>query len=127
MTSMPASRRARAMTLAPRSCPSSPGLAMTTRIRRMVTSEACAFRRAVLPTNRCGGVLAASREPEGAGRPSHHRHFFVFAPHVAECVAHLAHGGVGADRLEDRLHRVARPGADVAQPVERARDVAVVA
>src|SRR5688500_9408601 len=32
MTSMPASRRARAMILAPRSCPSRPGLAITTRI-----------------------------------------------------------------------------------------------
>src|SRR6478672_6050985 len=31
---MPASRSARAMILAPRSCPSSPGLAMTTRIFR---------------------------------------------------------------------------------------------
>src|SRR5436190_19249231 len=34
MTSMPASRSARAMILAPRSCPSSPGLATTTRILR---------------------------------------------------------------------------------------------
>src|SRR6266550_7404594 len=32
MTSMPASRSARAMILAPRSCPSRPGLATTTRI-----------------------------------------------------------------------------------------------
>src|SRR5918911_4286859 len=32
MTSMPASRSARAMIFAPRSCPSSPGLATTTRI-----------------------------------------------------------------------------------------------
>src|SRR5437660_6979597 len=32
MTSMPASRSARAITLAPRSCPSSPGLATRTRI-----------------------------------------------------------------------------------------------
>src|SRR5215471_10906096 len=32
---MPASRSARAMTLAPRSCPSSPGLAITTRSLRM--------------------------------------------------------------------------------------------
>src|SRR3990170_1290274 len=32
MTSMPASRSARAMILAPRSCPSSPGLAINTRI-----------------------------------------------------------------------------------------------
>src|SRR5437764_12886073 len=34
MTSNPASRRARALTLAPRSCPSRPGLATTTRYRR---------------------------------------------------------------------------------------------
>src|SRR5580698_6013272 len=32
MTSMPASRRPRAMTLAPRSCPSKPGLATSTRM-----------------------------------------------------------------------------------------------
>src|SRR4051794_20859222 len=32
MTSIPASRRARAMIFAPRSCPSRPGLATTTRI-----------------------------------------------------------------------------------------------
>src|SRR5690349_10505786 len=35
MTSMPASRSARAMILAPRSCPSRPGLATTTRILRL--------------------------------------------------------------------------------------------
>src|SRR6516225_1615031 len=35
MTSIPASRRARAMTLAPRSCPSRPGLATSTRILRV--------------------------------------------------------------------------------------------
>ena len=34
MTSIPASRRARAMIFAPLSCPSSPGFAMTTRIFR---------------------------------------------------------------------------------------------
>src|SRR5512140_1691026 len=34
MTSIPASRRARAMTFAPRSCPSRPGFAMSTRIGR---------------------------------------------------------------------------------------------
>src|SRR5579859_8284923 len=38
MTSMPASRKARAMTFAPRSCPSSPGLATRTRIF-LFTSE----------------------------------------------------------------------------------------
>src|SRR5215204_4266848 len=35
MTSMPASRSARAMIFAPRSCPSRPGLATTTRIFRL--------------------------------------------------------------------------------------------
>ena len=39
MTSMPASRRARAMILAPRSCPSRPGLAMTTRIGRCMRAS----------------------------------------------------------------------------------------
>src|SRR5215218_2092394 len=39
MTSIPASRRARAMILAPRSCPSRPGLATTTRILRAVAAS----------------------------------------------------------------------------------------
>src|SRR3954466_11121756 len=39
MTSNPASRSARAMTLAPRSCPSRPGLATTTRYRRSTASD----------------------------------------------------------------------------------------
>ena len=38
MTSMPASRSARAMIFAPRSCPSSPGFATTTRILRSAMS-----------------------------------------------------------------------------------------
>src|SRR5947207_15644426 len=41
MTSIPESRRARAMTLAPRSCPSSPGLAMSTRIGRSMVGGEC--------------------------------------------------------------------------------------
>src|SRR6266542_869134 len=39
MTSMPASRSARAMTFAPRSCPSRPGLAMRTRIGRAMFAK----------------------------------------------------------------------------------------
>src|SRR5436190_15450350 len=39
MTSMPASRSARAMIYAPRSCPSSPGFAMTTLIFRATVAE----------------------------------------------------------------------------------------
>src|ERR671922_476010 len=42
MTSIPASRSARAMILAPRSCPSSPGLATTTRILRVDAGAAMA-------------------------------------------------------------------------------------
>src|SRR5215203_5830696 len=42
MTSMPASRSARAMIFAPRSCPSRPGLATTTRI--FLVEEAAAMR-----------------------------------------------------------------------------------
>src|SRR6266536_3078249 len=47
MTSMPASRRARATTLAPRSCPSRPGLAITTRIRPCATATSALSRPAV--------------------------------------------------------------------------------
>src|SRR5216684_29184 len=53
MTSMPASRNARAITLAPRSCPSSPGLATSTRILRsaiafhLTTHATGAHRRCV--------------------------------------------------------------------------------
>src|SRR5688572_30178748 len=42
MTSMPASRSARAMIFAPRSCPSRPGLATTTRILRVLGLAAMA-------------------------------------------------------------------------------------
>src|SRR5439155_25229364 len=77
MTSMPASRNARAMIFAPRSCPSRPGFAMTTLI---------------FP------ATAPSLED---------RRFAPDAPDVAERVAHLAHRDVGARRGEDRLHQVA--------------------
>src|ERR1041384_6137648 len=50
MTSIPASRRARATTFAPRSWPSSPGLAITTRIRPCATATSATFL--VLPSRR---------------------------------------------------------------------------
>src|ERR1700730_2026913 len=43
MTSIPASRSARAITLAPRSCPSSPGLATNTRIGLFIQSDRARF------------------------------------------------------------------------------------
>src|SRR5512133_2776174 len=49
MTSMPASRSALATTLAPRSCPSSPGLATTTRMRPCATVPAAPPAVAYLP------------------------------------------------------------------------------
>src|ERR671939_1262481 len=58
MTSIPASRSARAMILAPRSCPSRPGLATTTRIFWLVLGA---------DIGRGRGILCAERRrgPEG--------------------------------------------------------------
>src|SRR3954454_21070174 len=68
MTSIPASRSARAMILAPRSCPSRPGLATTTRILRPEVAMPAAYplprgrRRAPQPR----GARADTADP---GRP----------------------------------------------------------
>src|SRR5215212_7105446 len=93
MTSMPASRRARAMTLAPRSWPSRPGFAITTRI------------------------FCISNE----------RNFLVLSPHVAKRIAHFADGGVGADAVQQRIHRIARAARGLLQQVQAAPDLVVVA
>src|SRR6185369_15717064 len=53
MTSMPASRSAAATTLAPRSCPSRPGLATSTRMGRALV--------------RCMELLGSSAKPEQRG------------------------------------------------------------
>src|SRR5215831_5331389 len=99
MTSMPASRSARAMTLAPRSCPSSPGFAITTRSFR--TS-------ALLPSALVPCAL-------------NDRYLFVLAPHIAERVAHLTNRRIRANGVEDGRHQVVtfRAGGG-AQGVERA-------
>src|SRR4029453_17314097 len=57
MTSMPASRNARAMILAPRSWPSRPGFATTTRILRLVLSTVgtVGFCRAKIELGKDGG------------------------------------------------------------------------
>src|SRR5688500_8888264 len=69
MTSMPASRSARAMILAPRSCPSRPGLATTTRILRRdsglsaaVSVVACISREGTSAQR-----AARGRRPERSG------------------------------------------------------------
>src|SRR6266446_4442678 len=102
MTSMPASRRARAMTFAPRSCPSSPGLAITTLSLRTfnLQSAICNLQSAIL----------------------NDRHFHVFAPHFTERVAHLADRRVSPDGVENREHHVLGRARRGAQPIERTLD-----
>src|SRR5215213_7891989 len=63
MTSIPASRRARAMIFAPRSWPSSPGFATTTRILRAASSLMSAGSVAPLPL-----LGAESGERPGQGK-----------------------------------------------------------
>src|SRR5206468_1643451 len=104
---MPASRSARAMTLAPRSWPSSPGLAITTLILFMQE--------------------APGHQPPVASRHSYERLFLVLAPDVTEGIAHFAHRRVRAHALEQRIHRIARPSCGCAQRVERPPDGVVVA
>src|SRR5215468_5637085 len=79
MTSMPASRSARAMILAPRSCPSRPGFATTTRIFPAIGPEPTSEDRRLAPR----------------------------APDLAQRVAHLAHRHVGARGRQHGLHEVA--------------------
>src|SRR4051812_19649646 len=77
MTSMPASRNARAMIFAPRSCPSRPGLATTTRILPFdaaSTAGADATGRALFREFDVEGMLARiaelQREPATRARPA---------------------------------------------------------
>src|SRR5690348_7353018 len=98
---MPASRRARAITLAPRSWPSSPGLATSTRIggrmlemrRLLVSPEHVAERIADLAERRVG-------------------------PDRVEDVRHRVLGALGgaAERVERARHsRIIAPGAERGQ------------
>src|SRR5258708_4095498 len=84
MTSMPASRSARAMTFAPRSWPSSPGFATNTRILRSsgicVGAGALSHRSVPLFLARAGIVVDPA--VSGAGAPS--------CPHRAHCTRRLA-------------------------------------
>src|SRR4051794_2994469 len=65
---MPASRRARAMIFAPRSCPSSPGLAMTTRIFRAIVGEYTSGRAD--PTSGVVATVLAQRAPRASVVPA---------------------------------------------------------
>src|SRR5258706_6142151 len=97
---MPASRSARAMTLAPRSWPSRPGLAMTTRIF-------CIYDQTPdLKVGRYGSLDQWN--------------LFVLTPDFTKRVAHFAHGRVRADAVHERVHRVAGAARGLLQHVERA-------
>src|SRR5512136_114609 len=90
MTSIPASRRARAITLAPRSWPSRPGLAMSTRI--FLGNVDTSVEEGLLP------------DAEG----------------LTHDAAHLAEGRTGPHRVDDEGHRVRVALAPLAQRVQGA-------
>src|SRR5262245_14098916 len=118
---MPASRRARAITLAPRSCPSRPGFAMTTRSLRMSVVSSQGSVASGQPGN---WPLATGHWPL---QPSYDWDFLVLAPHVAKRVADLADRGVGADRIDDRRHQVRGGPCRGPKRIERSDDRVVVA
>src|SRR5260221_14770629 len=99
---MAAARRARAMILAPRSCPARPGLATTTRILRAVAASMD------------GGSLEDGRLGIGAEDFLHRRD-------------HLPLGGAGARRLENRRHQVGLAPRRLLQLCQRALDRGPVA
>src|SRR6059058_2184402 len=95
MTSIPASRSARAMIFAPRSCPSRPGFATTTRI--FFSEEAATGPRS----------LERGRFP-------------VRAEHLLKRLHHLSLGGIRSGRLEQVGHQVlARVTCRPLEPLER--------
>src|SRR5258708_26166196 len=96
---MPASRKARAITLAPRSCPSRPGFAITTR----------SFLAIDL-------FLFCNLQSDAL----YHRNLFVLAPDLAKRVAHFPHGGIRPHRIENGRHEVLGRSRCGAQPVDRA-------
>src|SRR5581483_6412848 len=98
MTSNPASRSARATSLAPRSWPSRPGLATSTRTGSSVTMP-----------------------------PSEGRRLLVLAPHVLQLALDLADRAVLLDATDQRRHEVrvaAGGGAEPGEGVERSARVA---
>src|SRR5919197_5619923 len=88
MTSMPASRRARATTFAPRSCPSRPGFAIRTRIFFAI------------------GITSVQER------------LFVDAEDFAHHVADLPEGRLRAHRIEEEGHRVLVRLAGVPEAIE---------
>src|SRR5881394_2886926 len=71
MTSTPASRSTRATTLAPRSCPSRPGLAMTTRMAPMIPPNGMRGEPACPTTHGTEHSEPGPRQAAVTGPPAH--------------------------------------------------------
>src|SRR4029078_766903 len=106
MTSIPASRSARAMTFAPRSWPSRPGFAITTRILFVI--QQLNTRDSSL------GILHV------ALRSSDDCFLRPFPPPFPQHIAHFSERGVRANGIEDWRHQVVRSGGCAAHRLERA-------
>src|SRR3954471_6219843 len=74
---MPASRRARAMILAPRSCPSRPGLATTTRILRLDSGCSAALSVVACRDRESAELTGGAAATAGAKRPDSTRRAFL--------------------------------------------------
>src|SRR6185437_13865442 len=98
MTSMPASRSARAMIFAPRSCPSRPGLATTTRIFWVVLGADMADGRV---DSMCPGTTAG---PRGAPRSCSRRRRLGDLQLQRHARVDLADDRVGTLRVELLQH-----------------------
>src|SRR5262245_49014530 len=98
MTSIPASRSAEAITLAPRSCPSRPGFPTRTRIFLTVIF---APRLASATGLRVARLRLASGSPPSVAfaRRSSKLRRHVGAEHAPQRAGDLSDGGVGAHRL----------------------------
>src|SRR5580704_11183337 len=123
MTSMPASRSARAIILAPRSCPSSPGLAINTRIFR------CDMRPRILQSRTTG---YGSSSPENASHRAiqlrscairlSNGNFLVHAKHTAKRVADFAQSGIRFHGVAQQRHQIAVAFAGAHQRIEAPED-----
>src|SRR5713226_8253651 len=127
MTSMPASRNARAITFAPRSWPSRPGLATRTRIF-------CSLISSLRDENAQSYRLCNNQERQpivvhlssGADPFKLDSGLFVDSVDVAQCRTDFAEGCVSAYRFDRSRHGVFVEPSGLSQAVEGLRDGAVV-
>src|SRR5580693_10315377 len=135
MTSWPASRSARATTFAPRSCPSSPGLAIRIRNRLSAIPAIlvhCIANPAVRSRNPKGEARPATGSsglPRGCAPPRPTRRpvskdgrLLPAAEDIAQGVADLPHRAVGPHAVEDERHGVVGARRAAPQGVQGALD-----